>query len=123
MRQAINRAHVPSKRRLTFKELQGAVSEKIELYLTTSRRTSIPAVVPLLHAMSPNECNGSRDCNKTLAHCTQRAGVKSEIEGALTDRRVLSAHGGPAFLFQLNEVKGVMSEVVAYVNVVQRALI
>jgi hypothetical protein len=38
-----HKKHFPSKRRLTFNGLHGAISQKIELFVTTAERASNPA--------------------------------------------------------------------------------
>jgi len=64
-------------------------------------RGYVQAVVPLLHAVPPNECNRSREQNKkTFAYSTNHGGVKSEIVGALTDSGDLSARG-PSISFSI----------------------
>jgi hypothetical protein len=56
------RWHVPPKRRFTFNGLQGVISQKLELFITTDVRTSNPKYVTLL------TCSESAK-NSTLEVC------------------------------------------------------
>jgi hypothetical protein len=56
MKQVTGRAMLSPKRRLTFKELHGVISKKIEFFITTVTGTSSPTLSPSSSGYNTDYC-------------------------------------------------------------------